>query len=62
MASEEIDGEHPSEKEIIERNVRQATANATAATEQPRPHRPVTISEASSEPAVAAAGDDEIPY
>jgi hypothetical protein len=30
MASEEIDGEHPSEKEIIERNVRQASANALA--------------------------------
>jgi hypothetical protein len=44
MASEEIDGEHPSQREITERNVRQATANAL----EPRPHPPVGINEPSS--------------
>jgi hypothetical protein len=44
LASEEIDGERPSKNEIIERNVREATANA----QEPRPHRPVGINEATS--------------
>jgi hypothetical protein len=60
LASEEIDGEHPSENEIAERNVRQATANA----QEPRPHRPVGMSEPTSTDTinrelVAANGDDD---
>jgi hypothetical protein len=45
LKSEEIDGEHPSENEMIARNVREATANAT----ESRPHRPVSLNEPTSE-------------
>ena len=48
QSCEELGGERPTVEEITERNVRQATANAIAATEQPRSHRPVGINEPAS--------------
>jgi hypothetical protein len=45
-ASEEIGGARPSVEEIAERNVREATANAHHV--EPKPHRPIGISEPTS--------------
>jgi hypothetical protein len=56
LESEEIDGEHPSEGQIVERNVRQATANAQA-----EPASPDPVEDALNAELAGVTGDSEEP-